>query len=156
MAMTRRGVLEALAAAGRLVETRISPDGSFGGWNGHDVLCHLAAHTRLVGAILAAEADGQPPTQHALYGRELSPAEQALDDLDEVNAAIQREYAGLSYTEALAFWQAMHAEALRQAARLSDAQLAAPGPALVPRWSRPHLAEVVAALVSHYHGHLGA
>jgi len=154
--MTQCAVLAALEAAGRLVEARVSPDGTFGGWNGHDVLCHLAAHTRLVGAILAAEADGQPPTEQALYGRALSPAERALDDLDAINAAIQREYAGLSYAEALTFWRTVHAEALRQAARLSDAHLDAPGPALVPRWSRPHLADVVAALVSHYHGHLDA
>jgi hypothetical protein len=156
MAMTGHEVQAALEAAGRLVEARVSPAGTFGGWSGHDVLCHLAAHTRLVGAILAGEADGQAPTEQALYGRQLSPAERAIDDLDEVNAAIQREYAGLSYAEALGFWRTVHADALRQAARLSDAHLAAPGPALVPRWSRPHLADVVAALVSHYQGHLGA
>ena len=154
MWLTRDAVLTDLERAGQLVEQRVSPDGMFGGWNGRDVLCHLAAYARLVGALLRGEAEGRRPTSTELYGRELREEELALGGLDEVNAAIQRECVGLSYAEALAFWRAMHAQVVGQAARLTDEQLAAPGPAYPAIWSRPHVAEVVGALVAHYAGHM--
>ena len=67
---------------------------------------------------------------------------------------MREEHAGLSYGEALTFWRATHAEALVHAARLTDAQLAAPGPDHPPRWRRPQLADVVAGLVKHCEGHM--
>ena len=76
-------------------------------------------------------------------------------DRDEVNEAIRRGYAALSYNEALAIWRAMHRQVLAQAARLPDDQLAEPGPSHPPRWKRPHLIEVIEALVGHYEGHMG-
>jgi hypothetical protein len=118
------------------------------------VLCHLAAYARLVAAVLRGAADGRQATDRELYGRELTDAERALGGLDEVNEAIRREHATLSYGEGLALWRAMHAEARTQLARLTDAALAAPGPAYPPAWSRPHLAAVVLALVHHYEGHM--
>jgi hypothetical protein len=152
---TREQVLADLARAGRLVEERAYPGGDFDGWSGRDVLCHLAAYARLVGAVLRAEAEGRAATEPELYGRELSDAERAISDLDDVNEALRREYAGLSYEEALALWRAMHAETLAQAGRLTDAQLAAPGPDQPPHWRRPQLADVVGALVQHCEGHVG-
>jgi hypothetical protein len=62
----------------------------------------------------------------------------------------------LSYAEALAFWRAMHAAAETALARLSDAQLAAPGPSSPPNWHKPHLNEVVTALTNHYAAHMSA
>jgi hypothetical protein len=152
MASARR--LEQLEHMGRVVEQTVRPDGNFDGWNGRDVLCHLAVYARLVGAILRATAEGREATTVELYGRELTPEELAMTDLDEINAAAQRDTAHLSYAEALAFWRAMHAEAEAQLARLSDAQLAAPGPASPAIWSRPHLSEIVTALTDHYTAHL--
>jgi hypothetical protein len=154
VAPTRQQVLADLERAGRLVEDRVHPGGDFDGWAGRDVLCHLAAFARLVGAILRAEAEGRAATEPELYGRELSDAERAVSDLDEVNEGVRREHAGLSYEEALAFWRVTHAEALAQAARLTDAQLATPGPAEPPLWRRPQLADVAAALVRHCEGHM--
>lgn len=143
-----------LAQAGRLVEDRVRPDGFYDGWAGKDVLCHLAAYARLVGAVLGAEAEGRQATERELYGRELREDERALAGLDEVNEAIRREHAALGYDEALAFWRTMHATAIAQLARLSASALAAPGPASPPEWSRPRLADVVWALIHHYEGHM--
>jgi hypothetical protein len=151
---TQEQVIADLERAGRLVEERVRPGGDFDGWSGRDVLCHLAAYARLVGAILRAEAEGRAATEAELYGRELSDAERALSDLDEVNEALRREYAALTYEAALAFWRVMHAEALARAAGLTDARLASPGPAHPPAWRRPRLADVVAALVQHCEGHM--
>jgi hypothetical protein len=152
---TREQVLADLARAGRLVGERAHPGGDFDGWSGRDVLCHLAAYARLVGAVLRAAAEGRAATEPELYGRELSDAERAISDLDDVNEALRQEYAGLSYADALALWRAMHAEALTHAGRLTDAQLAAPGPDQPPQWRRPQLADVVGALVQHCEGHMG-
>ncbi len=151
---TRDEALSDLKRAGRLVEQRISPDGSFDGWGGRDVLCHLGAYARLVGAVLQGRAEGRPPTMTELYGRDLTDVESAMVELDEVNEAIRREYEALSYNEALAFWRAKHQQVLAQAARLTDCQLAEPGPSYPPNWRRPHLVEVIEALVSHYEGHM--
>jgi hypothetical protein len=136
------------------VEQRVRPEGNFDGWNGRDVLCHLAVYTRVVGAILRATAEDRVATSVELYGRELTPEELAMTELDEINAATQRDTAHLSYAGALAFWRAMHGEALVQLARLSDTQLDAPGPTAPPTWHRPHLAEVVTALTDHYAAHM--
>ena len=154
--ITGAATLADLEQAGRLVEQRIRPDGAFDGWNGRDVLCHLAAYARLVGGVLRGVAENRCPTSAELYGRDLTQEEQAVTDLDAINDAIQREYAMLTYDEALTLWRAMHAEAVTEAARLTDQQLAAPGPAAPANWSRPHLADVVSALVGHYEGHMGA
>jgi hypothetical protein len=154
VAPTRERILADLERVGRLVEHRVHPVGDFNGWSGRDVLCHLAAFARLVGAILRAEAEGRAATEPELYGRELTDAERAVSDLDEVNEAVRAEHAGLTYAESLAFWRAMHAEALAQASRLTDAQLAAPGPHYPPRWHRPQLADVATALVRHCEGHV--
>jgi hypothetical protein len=150
----RRDTLASLRRAGDLVEQRVRPAGNFDGWGGRDVLCHLATYTRLVGAILRATAEDRSATNLELYGRELTEQELAMTDLDEINAAAQRETAALSYAEALVFWRAIHAEALTQLARLTDAQLAAPGPASPPGWTRPHLADVVTALTDHHVSHM--
>ena len=136
------------------MEERVSPDGTFEGWSGREVLCHLAAYAKVLGAALQGVAEGRPLTSSELYGRELTDAELALSDLDEINAAVQSHYAGLTYDEALAFWRATHAQVVAQAARLTDSQLAAPGPPHPPTWSRPHLADVVRALVAHYEAHM--
>ena len=154
MHITRVGTLADLEQAGHLVEQRVRPDGTFHGWDGRDVLCHLAVYARLVGAVMRSTAEKRLPTSAELYGRELTEEEQALTDLDAINEAQRSEYAALSYDEGLAFWRAMHAEAVAQVARLSDAQLAAPGPAAPPNWSRPHLADVASALMQHYEGHM--
>jgi hypothetical protein len=154
VSITREAILTDLDQAGQLVERRVQPDGSFDGWNGRDVLCHLAAYTRVVAAILRSTAEHRLPTSAELYGRELTDQEQALTNLDAINAAVLRAYDGLSYAEALTFWRSMHAQAVSQAARLSAEQLAAPGPSEPRAWSRPHLAEVVTALVEHYAAHM--
>jgi hypothetical protein len=151
---TRERILADLERVGRLVDDRAHPGGDFNGWSGRDVLCHLAAFARLVGAILRAEAEGRAATEPELYGRELTDAERAVSDLDEVNEAVRREHAGLSYEDALAFWRAMHAEACAQASRLTDAQLAAPGPDYPSPWHRPQLADVATAFVRHCEGHV--
>jgi hypothetical protein len=152
---TRDEALTDLERAGRLVEQRVSADGNFDGWGGREVLCHLGAYARLVGAVLQASAEGRPPTTTELYGRELTDEESAIVDLDGVNEAIRREYEALSYNEALAFWRAMHKQVLTQAARLTDNRLAEPGPSYPPNWQRPHLVEVIEALIAHYGGHMG-
>ena len=146
--------LASLRRARRLVEQRVRPQGNFDGWNGRDVLCHLAVYTRVVAAILRATVENRSATTQELYGRELTPEELAMTDLDEINAAAQRDTAHLSYAEALNFWRAMHAEAMTQLARLSDAQLAAAGPSSPANWSRPHLSDVVTALTDHYAAHM--
>jgi len=138
------------------VEERVHPDGNFDGWNGRDVLCHLAMYARVVGAILRATAEDRSATEGELYGRALTSQELAMSDVDEINAAAQRDTAQLSYAQALAFWRAMHAEALVQLARLSEAQLSDPGPSSPPNWHKPHLHEVVTALTDHYAAHMSA
>ncbi len=147
--------LASLRRARRLVEQRVRPQGNFDGWNGRDVLCHLAVYTRVVAAILRATVENRSATTQELYGRELTPEELAMTDLDEINAAAQRDTAHLSYAEALNFWRAMHAESVAQVARLSDEQLNAPGPTSPPNWHKPHLKEVVTALTDHYAAHMG-
>ena len=64
---TRDGPLTDLEQAGSLVEQRVSADGSFDGWGGRDVLCHLGAYARQVGAVLQGSAEGRPPTMTELY-----------------------------------------------------------------------------------------
>jgi hypothetical protein len=136
------------------VEQQVRPEGSFDGWNGRDVLCHLAVYARVVGAILRATAENRSATSVELYGRELTSEEMVLTDLDEINAAAQRDTAHLSYAEALSFWLTTHAEAEKQLARLTEGQLTAPGPLSPPNWQRPHLNEVVTALTEHYAAHM--
>jgi hypothetical protein len=147
-------VLSGLEQARLLVERQVGPDGSFAGWDGREVLCHLAAYAQVVGAALQGAADGRRPSNAELYGRELTDAELAIASLDEVNEAVQRQYARLSYYEALAFWRAMHQQVVAQITRLSDDQLQAPGPAHPEHWSRAHLAEIAWALIAHSHGHM--
>ena len=154
--LTREEALAGLERAGQLVEQRVTPGGTFEGWDGRDVLCHLGAYARLVGAVLRGEAEGRRATSAELYGRELTGEELAIVGLDAVNEALRREYAALAYGEALAFWRAMHEQVVAQAARLTDDQLAAPGPSYPMNWSRPHLADVVTALITHYEGHMEA
>jgi hypothetical protein len=60
------------------VEQRVRPEGNFDGWNGRDVLCHLAVYTRVVGAILRTTAEDRVATSVELYGRELTPEELAM------------------------------------------------------------------------------
>src|SRR5437879_1809768 len=124
--------LASLRRARKLVEQRVRPEGNFDGWNGRDVLCHLAVYARVVGAILRATAENRAATTVELYGRELSQEELAMTDLNEINAAAQRDTAHFSYAEALAFWRAMHAQAMTQLERLSAEQLSAPGPSSPP------------------------
>jgi DinB superfamily len=143
-----------LLRAGELVEQRVSPEASFGGWSGRDVLVHLAAYTRLVAAFLRGAAEQRVPGHAELFGRELSEAELAMNDLDQINHAVIREHAHLSYGEARALWRSMHQEAVVQLGRLSDEQLAAPGPDYMPAWRSPHLGDVVARLGAHYEAHL--
>jgi hypothetical protein len=154
VSITREATVAKLNQAGHLVEDNVRPDGTFDGWDGRDVLCHLAAYTRLVGAVLRSTAEHRLPSSTELYGRELTDEEQALVDLDAINEALRRTYEDLSYDEALAFWRGMHAEAVAQAGRLTNEQLAAPGPVSPPNWWRPHLADVVTALVQHYEEHM--
>jgi Mycothiol maleylpyruvate isomerase N-terminal domain len=151
---TRDDALSDLQRVGRLVEQRVSPGGVFDGWGGRDVLSHLAAYARLVGAVLKGQAEGRRPTISELYGRELIVEELAMVGLDEVNEAIRREYEALSYQGALAFWRAMHERVLAQATLLTDEQLAAPGPSYPPNWWRPHFVDVVENLISHYESHI--
>jgi hypothetical protein len=117
-------------------------------------LCLLSPSLALLGSAPPPPPEQRPPTSAELYGRELTDEEHALTDLDAINAAVLRAHAGLSYAEALVLWRTMHAQAVGQAARLTDAQLAAPGPLVPAHWSRPHLAEVVTALVDHYQAHM--
>jgi hypothetical protein len=152
--VTQAEVQAALERARQVVEDRVSPDGTFEGWSGREVLCHLAAYAKVIGGALQGVAEGRPPTNSELYGRELTDAQLALSDLDEINAAVQSHYAGLTYDEALAFWRAVHAHVMAQAARLTNTQLAMPGPPDPPNWSRPALADVVTALVAHYEAHM--
>ena len=151
---SRNEIVTRLRNAGQIVETRVHPAGTYEGWDGKDLLSHLAAYAQLVAAILGAEAETRRATDRELYGRDLSAEEVALGGLNEVNEAIRREYAALSYAQALAFWRAMHAKVLTQIARLTDVQLAAPGPTHPPQWSRPQLIGVVEALIQHYEGHM--
>jgi hypothetical protein len=151
---TRDEILARLAQARRLVEDRVRPDGFYDGWAGKDVLCHIAAYARLVGAVLGAEAEGRRATNRELYGRELREDELALAGLDAVNEAIRQEYAALGYEEALAFWRTMHTAMVANVARLSASALAAPGPSYPPGWYRPHLGEVVSGVIDHYEGHM--
>jgi hypothetical protein len=146
--------LTQLEDARQLVERRVRPDGEYDGWSGKDVLTHLGAYARLIAAMLRAEAERRQATDAELYGRELTAAERALGGLDEVNEAIRREYETLSYDEAVALWRTMHAEVIAQFGRLTNAQLAAPGPTYPAHWSRPELVDVVGALIHHYHGHM--
>ena len=44
MHITRVETLADLEQAGHLVEQRVRPDGTFHGWDGRDVLCHLAVY----------------------------------------------------------------------------------------------------------------
>ena len=155
MSLTREATLAQLDRGGRIVEQRVHPNGTFGGWSGHDVLCHLADYARLVRGVLRGAAENRSPTDTELYGRELSEQERALTDLDAINDAVQREYAALSYQDAFAFWRAMHTQAIDEVARMTDEQLDAPGPSEPPNWWRPHLGEVVTMLVQHYEGHVG-
>jgi hypothetical protein len=153
---TRIDSLASLGRAGQLVEQRVRPDGTFNGWDGRAVLCHLAGYARVVAAILRATAEDRPALNAELFGRELTEQELTMTDLDEINAATQQETAALSYPEALALWRTVHGDALTQLARLTDEQLAAPGPTSPPGWWRPHLAAVVTALTDHYAGHMSA
>ena len=150
----RGQVLAQLDRAGRLVESRVRPDGDFGGWSGRDVLCHLGAYARVIAAMLQAEAEGRQPTETEMFGRDLTDAERAMTDLDEINEAIRRQSASLSYDAALALWRAAHAAVIAQTSRLTEEQLLAPGPTYAPAWSRPRLFEVVTALIQHYQGHI--
>lgn len=146
--------LAQLEDARQLVERRMRPEGEYDGWTGKDVLTHLGAFARLIAAMLRAEAEGRQATDAELYGRDLTAQERALGGLDEVNEAIRREYAAMPYDEALALWRTLHADVVTQLARLTDAQLAAPGPAHPAHWSRPQLVGVVEALIQHYRGHM--
>jgi len=122
-ALSRAQALALLAPAAHLVESHMRPDGTYAGWSGREVLIHLAVYARLVGAVLRAEAEGRQPTPVELFGRELSDEELQLD-LDDQNAAAQREYAALDWQQALPFWRGMHTQVETQVARLTDAQLA--------------------------------
>ena len=62
MTQNRFDDLASLGRAGRLVEKRVRPDGKFGGWDGRDVLCHLAGYARVIGAILRATAEDRSAT----------------------------------------------------------------------------------------------
>jgi len=152
-ALSRAQALALLAPAAHLVDSHMRPDGTYAGWSGREVLVHLAVYARLVGAVLRAEAEGRQPTPVELFGRELSDEELRLD-LDDQNAAAQREYAALDWQQALAFWRGMHAQVETQVARLTGAQLAAPGPAYPPTWARAHLSDSVVALCDHYRAHM--
>src|SRR5438309_9466415 len=58
MRITRLEPLAYLEQAGHLVEQRVRPDGTFDGWDGRDVLCHLAVYAR-VGRGGDAEHSGE-------------------------------------------------------------------------------------------------
>lgn len=147
-------VLAALRRVGDMVEQGVTPEGTYGGWSGHDVLVHLGAYTRLVGAMLRGAAEHRQPTDTELFGRKLTESERAMTDLDAINHAVIGEHAHLSYAEVHELWRTLHNRALDAAARLSDEQLAAPGPDYAPRWWRPHLSEVVTKLTVHYDAHM--
>ena len=148
-------LLGRLAETRQLVETRVRATGEYEGWTGRDVLTHLGAYARVIAAILRAEADHRTATDVELYGRELTPEEGSLVGLDDVNEEIRREYDSLSFDEARSLWRTTHADVVSQLARLTTTQLTAPGPAYPAQWTRPQLADVVEALISHYRGHLG-
>jgi hypothetical protein len=150
----RDEVLADLRGAGELVEERVAPEETFGGWSGHDVLVHLAAYTRVVCAIVRGVAEGRDPTEAELFGRELTEAERAMSDLDAVNQAVVDEFAHLSHGEALAMWRDVVSELQAQAGRLSEEQLAAPVPETAPNWQADHLYELVARVGRHYHAHM--
>jgi hypothetical protein len=143
-----------LRRVGQLVEQQVTPEGTYGGWSGHDVLVHLGAVTRLVGAFLRGAAEHRQPTPTELFSRELTPAEQAMTDLHQINQAVVDEFAHLSFDAARDQWRWLLHDALAQAARLSEEQWAAPGPDYAPQWRRPHLSEVVTRLAAHYDAHL--
>jgi len=151
----RADILAKLKDAGQPVERRVQPNGEYDGWAGKDVLTHLASYTRLIAAMLRAVAENRQATDIELYGRELTDEESTLRGLDEVNEAVRHEYAALTYDQAIAFWRATHADAVAQTARLTEAQLLAPGPIHLPMWTRPQLADVVEPLIQHYQGHVG-
>jgi len=152
-ALSRAQALALLGSAAHLVASHMRPAGTYAGWSGREVLVHLAVYARLVGAVLRAEAEGRQPTALELFGRELSDDELQLD-LDNQNAAAQREYAALDWRQALGFWRGMHTQVEMQVARLTDAQLAAPGPAYPPTWARAHLSDSVVVLCDHYRAHM--
>jgi len=153
-ALTRPRAIALLEAGSHLVNRQVhAENATYGGWTGREVLIHLAVYARLVGAILHALADGREPTPVELFGRQLTEAELRLS-LDDQNAAVQREYAALDWQQALDFWRAAHAHVATQLARLTDAQLAAPGPVYPPDWARPHLSDIVVALCDHYGAHM--
>jgi hypothetical protein len=151
--LTREETVAMLDAGGALMEGRVRPEGTYDGWDGREVLVHLAVYARVVGALMRAKAEAREATAVELFGRELTDEELRLD-LDGQNAAVQREYVALGWAEALAFWRLVHAQVRAQVERLSDAQLAAPGPGHLPGWASPHLSDAVVALCRHYQGHV--
>ena len=153
-ALTRVQALALLEPAFHLVDNRTHAHAAYAGWTGREVLIHLAVYARLVGALLQAAADGRQPTPVELFGRELSDEELQFG-LDDQNAAAQRQYAAFDWQQALDFWRASHSHVSSQLARLTDAQLAAPGPTYPPNWARAHLSDVVVALCDHYRAHMG-
>jgi len=152
-ALTRVQALALLEPAFHLVDNRTHAHAAYAGWTGREVLIHLAVYARLVGALLQAAADGRQPTPVELFGRELSDEELQFG-LDDQNAAAQRQYAAFDWQQALDFWRASHSHVSSQLARLTDAQLAAPGPTYPPNWARAHLSDVVVALCDHYLAHM--
>jgi Protein of unknown function (DUF1706) len=117
------------------------------------VLCHLAPVARLVAAVLAASAEQRQPTEQELYGRNLTEAEWRITNLDEINEAIQAEYAHLTFDEALAFWRSQHARVVLAVERLSEEQLEAEN-SYPLAWARPHLYRVIDSLLAHCRGHV--
>jgi hypothetical protein len=154
--LTSADAQETLEGARQVVERRVQPDGLFDGWDGRDVLCHLAAYARVVAAVLRSTAENRPPSSIELYGRELSEEESSLTDLDAINEAIHHESSALGYADALRLWRDMHAQVVAAVATLTDEQLAAPGPTAPANWWRPHLGEVVTTLTDHYAAHMAA
>ncbi len=152
--MIRAEIEATLRQAGDRVEQEVTPNGVYGGWSGHDVLIHLGGYTRLVGALLRGVAEEREASESELYGRELTPAERAMTDLNAINQAVIDEYAHLTYEEARALWQGLHRQAMAELGRLSDDQLALQTPEHAARWQRPHLSDVVTSLCAHYDAHL--
>jgi DinB superfamily len=140
-----------LQRAESLMRSRI-PGGRHGGWDDAEVVWHLTAYTRAVAAVLRGAAEARQPSSAELFGRELTADELSLE-LDEQNEAIRRQYADQA-RDAIAEWRSQLQAATGQAVALSDEVLEAPGPTYLPAWTRPHLYEVVDALVSHYEAHL--